>query len=146
MWLLLSSSSWFWCWPWISKSFALTLFNWDVIKLFPLILIKFFPLWCDSLLIISTSSYSISSSSNTSQTLEPSRVNNASTYVLSSPVLIRLFENFPPSTKSIASIIIDFPAPVSPDSILNPSLKFIVISSINAKFLIFNWINISSHP
>ena len=72
--------------------------------------------------------------------------NIASTKVLSAFVLIISLENFPPKTKSIASINIDLPAPVSPDNILKPSLNSILTSSIRAKFLIFNCINILYHP
>ena len=43
---------------------------------------------------------------------------------------------FPPSANFSPSIIIDFPAPVSPVKALKPVIKFIEIFLINKKFLI----------
>ena len=49
------------------------------------------------------------------------------------------FENFPLINDEIASSIIDLPDPVSPVITVSPGLKSILISSIIAKSLIFNF-------
>ena len=58
--------------------------------------------------------------------------NVAHTSALSVPVLIRSLEVRWPSTALIASIIIDFPAPVSPVNTLKPSVKSTLVFSITA--------------
>jgi hypothetical protein len=60
----------------------------------------------------------------------------ASTTAISAPDLTRSGDARPPKIKFTAFTIIDFPAPVSPDIILNPSEKPIDKDSIIAKSVI----------
>ena len=61
-------------------------------------------------------------------------VTRASTLALSSPALMRSLSAREPSIRFTESTIMDFPAPVSPESTLNPSDSSILSDEMRAMF------------
>ena len=85
------------------------------------------------LLIIISSSQSIDNSERIFLTAVFFEILNSAEIVHEEvPVLIMLVLALAPNNKSIESIIMDFPAPVSPVITVSPFLKSIVIFSIRA--------------
>ncbi len=96
-------------------------------------------------LIIKVFSFGSPSSSITVRISELSVSKTASTDARFSPKRIKDLSARQPSTKLKASIIIDLPAPVSPDKILSPLPRLKLHSSINAMFFILRARSILEH-
>ena len=130
------SSSWS-CWPWISTKCCPTAFKTDKFTIWPLIRLTLRPFCKISRRMINSSVHSSPCSSKRAVRWRLlSTVKRPSISAFGAPCRMTSVVARLPSIMFMASIMMDFPAPVSPVSTVIPFSKFKEISSIMAKFLI----------